>query len=166
MSEIITASIIDTPKPHDGASEDGNEYSIETLTRLTDHVMDFLRANNIDPASVLFAGFDASLQKEQSTEHQTDDGIPLYFFGDAHSLLHPHLLSDDPEQRSEHWMVNPLKFAAIHHSLGIYDKAALDTLTGGQFGDLDPTEQAEYGTYIYALDSKTLQQAMVAQLST
>jgi hypothetical protein len=100
MSEIITASILETPKPTHGMYEDGPEYSMEAIALLKDHVMDFMKANNIDPATVLFAGFNAELTKGSTDtqlalddEHQTEDGTPIFYFGDARSLEPPFKLN-------------------------------------------------------------------------
>jgi hypothetical protein len=62
-------------------------------------------------------------------------------------------------------VVNPLYYAIPNHSLGIYDKAALDALTGGDYYGEDPIDTGEFGTYTYALDSATLEQAKLAQLT-
>lgn len=162
MSEIITASILEKPQPNERSSF---EYSVETITKINVAIMDFLEANNIDPNSVLFSGFDADDKKENYDEHQTEDGTPLFYFGDIKSLLPPEALSDDPEMQGEHWVVNPLYYAIPYHSLGIYDKAMLEAAGGGNQYNVDPVDTEIFGTYTYALNSETLEQAKLAQLT-
>lgn len=162
MPEIITASIREKPQPID---QRGFEYSTEAIARINAAIIDFLEANNIDPSKVLFSGFDSDGKKEDYDEHQTEDGTPIFYFGNVRSLLPPETLSDDPELQGEHWVVNPLYYAIPQHSLGIYDKDKLDALTGGDHYGEDPIDVGVFGTYTYALTTEMLEQAKLAQLT-
>jgi hypothetical protein len=162
MPEVVTASILEKPQPLD---ERGFEYSTETIAHINAAIMDFLEVNNIDPNSVLFSGFNAEGSKEDYDEHQAEDGTPIFYFGNARSLSPPETLSSDPDIQGEHWVVNPLYYAIPHHTLGIYDKDKLDALTGGDYYGEDPVDVGVFGTYAYALDSATLEQTKIAQLT-
>ena len=168
MPEIITSSI--TERPQDRTGED-IVYSTETVAGLEVAVLDFLDANNIDPAKVLFSGFSVDQVKSTTYDHKTEDGTPIYWFGDAKSLAPPESFSDDKDEQGEHWAVNPFNYArSLRRSpvgtpgrLGVYDKATIESLTGGQYSK-DYVDTTEYGTHNYALSSDLLELAKVAEI--
>lgn len=157
--EITTATLIEKP------IADRNEhfdYPTETIQRAHRAVLDFLEANEIKPEEVLFAGYDRSVSKDENTEQRTDSGIPIFHFGNAESLASPDTFDGDEESQEEHWMVNPLRFALRYHTLGIYDKASLNQITGGSIED---GADDEFGTYLYALTTEALEATKLAEIT-
>lgn len=157
--EITTATLTEKP------IADRNEhfdYPIETIQRAHGAVLDFLEANEIKPEDVLFSGYDKSVSKDTSSEQKTDAGVPIIYFGNAESLASPDTFDGDEESQEERWMVNPLHYALRYHTLGIYDKASLNQITGGTIED---GADDEFGTYLYALTTEALEAAKLAEIT-
>lgn len=117
------------------------------------------RRHGLRTDAVLFAGYQQGAHKGSEDEHVDSSGTPLFFFGDDLSLLPPTSLSSDPESQEEHWMANPLRYALPTHTIGIYDRQALDTLSRGPY-----ETDLEFGTYVYALSHDTVEAAKLLDI--
>ncbi len=144
--------------------------SIQIVADVANNVREFLKSNNIDPNTVLFAGYNATIGKDQNTEFATDGGGHTHFFG-ANISLDPPSEGDDEDVFGEKNATNPILYALRGGTLGIYDIGILSAmvkqgaLKDSDRPDADAVDIDEFGTV--ALDGATsdIDKAKIAVLT-
>lgn len=156
MPEKISASIVETFPDAIHA-----EVSPKTFSSVLSAVKQFLESNNIDPNSVLFAGYRPDISEKSAD-------TPEYYFGDYESLLPGQSRTDDPETAEEFDAVNPILYALAAGTQA--DGKPAEGRLGIYSHDLFPPNtlvehDSEAGTYVYSgLSPDLLEQAKIAEL--
>lgn len=169
----MSESIIKKPQPEPLATEIVATYkdyglplnqlranNYEVLMGVYSALMTRLEELEINPMTVIFAGYDATSDKGPDEEHGD-----TYFFGD-HSAIVP---DNNPDEDVSGMSDNPLTYAIRGGTLGVYNMREMAGLceAGVMFPDMDSSDIDGAGHYAFHTPggAATLSPALVAEFT-